>query len=167
MDIEKTGNEIESTHEGIESETEIISMPKKEYLKNQDRLISQAIKSREENIRKTFESQLRETQAKMAELEYQIKKKDLILETKDRLSEKNALDLLPLYDYDFSSIDERLKFAEKIAEIVEQKAEQKLKEKINTVKTPTNSKPAVAKNFDPAKMDGKSAKEFLKEKYNL
>jgi hypothetical protein len=163
MDNEKEGL-VDETSEGRNQETndEIIKISKKQYLSELDKARTDAAKSREFNIKKQNEMTLQELQRKIEDLEYQNKKKDLILETKNRLQEMDAVDLLPLYDFDFNDINGRIEFAKKLQEVIQWKTEKEIKQKISTPAAPKNVKQSsgVFKN----NMTPEEAKEFLKNK---
>jgi hypothetical protein len=143
---------------------EVVTIPKSQYLSELDRARTEAAKSREKAVQKKAELSLSELQREIEDLKHQNRMKDLTIETKNRLSEINALDMLPLFDYDFNDVNGRFEFAKKVKEMAKAEAEKMIKEKISTNSAPTNVKTSDKPVAFKWNMSVDEAKKLLEQK---
>jgi hypothetical protein len=150
---------IEQTHEGVQTETantdEKIVMTKSEFFRAIDKARTEAAKTREINVQKKVEMTLSELQTEIEMLKEQNRKKDLIIETKNRLTELDSLDILPFFDYDLNELDQRIEFAKRIKEHINGLADKKIKEKLASP-----SPPIVRKNESKPELNDLYKKAF-------
>jgi hypothetical protein len=163
MNDEKLGND-QQTREVADQETktaeERVTLSKLELQKLIDSEITKAIKTRESNIEKKYKQMQSEIEAQreseyrkdldktnqlLDEYKQRLSRYELNEQTKNGLAENNALDLLPIFDQDFSSSDGRVKIAKMIKEIINQGIQSGIKDKIQSPATP-KTKPALEKS---------------------
>jgi hypothetical protein len=92
----------------------------------------QIMKEKEAEEEQSRRKDLEKTNKLVDELRLENKRLKLAKDTEKALAEHNALDYLPLFDFDLSDVDNRVEFSKKIQAMIETKVQENVKKEISS-----------------------------------